>query len=65
MVYRAHCIPLKLRLDMIYAEKRGLALDLLILWRTFARLRQRPALRNQSVEAGHSVPDMTIEPLAA
>ncbi len=41
-VYRAHCLPLKLRLDQLYAEKGGLALDLLILWRTFARLSPSP-----------------------
>ncbi len=40
-VYRMHCLPLKLRLDQLYADKRGLVLDLLILWRTFARLSPR------------------------
>lgn len=49
-VYRAHCLPLKLRLDQLYADKGGLALDLLILWRTFARLSpRRSAVRSDRV----------------
>ena len=43
--YLEHCLPVKLRLDMIYSRKRGLALDLLILWRTFSRLAPRRAVR--------------------
>ena len=41
-VYRLYCLPLKLRLDMLYAKKCGFALDLLILWRTFSRLMPKP-----------------------
>lgn len=37
-VYQRRCLPVKLRLDMIYQKNRCLMLDLLILWRTFARL---------------------------
>ena len=37
-VYRRRCLPVKLRLDMIYLSNRSLTLDLLVLWRTFARL---------------------------
>ncbi len=37
-VYYRHCLPVKLRLDMIYAERRSLGLDILILWRTLSRL---------------------------
>ncbi|MEM9426989.1 MAG: sugar transferase [Pseudomonadota bacterium] len=44
-VYLAHCLPLKLRLDLLYAENRGVLLNLLILWRTFARLIPKPATR--------------------
>ena len=60
-VYLRRCLPVKLRLDMIYQKKRGLKLDLLVLWRTFSRLvptdarpkisaraslKLRPAMRN-------------------
>jgi lipopolysaccharide/colanic/teichoic acid biosynthesis glycosyltransferase len=37
-VYLARCLPIKLRLDLLYAQRRGPLLDLVILWRTFARL---------------------------
>ncbi len=37
-VYVRTCLPLKMRLDMIYQERRSYRLDALILWRTFARL---------------------------
>lgn len=37
-MYLAHCLPIKLRLDMLYARKRSGVLDLLILWWTIARL---------------------------
>ena len=37
-VYLARCLPLKLRLDKLYAERRSPMLDLIILWRTFTRL---------------------------
>ena len=36
--YYRRCLPIKLRLDSIYAERRNLRLDVFILWRTFARL---------------------------
>ena len=36
-VYLAHCLPLKLRIDRLYAERRSLGLDILILWRTALR----------------------------
>ena len=36
--YRARCIPIKARLDLIYRRRRGWALNLMILWLTFARL---------------------------
>lgn len=38
LVYQRRCLPVKLRLDMIYQRKRSLVLDLMVLWRTFARL---------------------------
>jgi len=38
VVYLAHCLPLKLRIDMLYAQRRSVRLDLLILWRTALRL---------------------------
>ncbi|MEL7151538.1 MAG: sugar transferase [Pseudomonadota bacterium] len=38
VVYLAHCLPLKLRIDMLYAQRRSVSLDLLILWRTALRL---------------------------
>lgn len=37
-VYRERCLPLKLRLDLIYHKRRCWRLDLIILWRTFSRL---------------------------
>ncbi|MEM6386488.1 MAG: sugar transferase [Pseudomonadota bacterium] len=37
-VYLDHCLPLKLRIDLLYASRRGFALDILILWRTALRL---------------------------
>jgi lipopolysaccharide/colanic/teichoic acid biosynthesis glycosyltransferase len=36
--YLSLCLPLKMRLDTLYAEHRGIGLDLLILWWTLARL---------------------------
>lgn len=38
LVYQRRCLPIKLRLDLIYQRKRCLVLDFLVLWRTFARL---------------------------
>ncbi|MDJ0638696.1 MAG: sugar transferase [Paracoccaceae bacterium] len=37
-VYARRCLPIKLRLDYIYASKRSLLLDMVILWRTFSGL---------------------------
>ncbi len=37
-VYLTHCLPVKLRLDLLYSERRGFLLDMLILWRTIAWL---------------------------
>ena len=37
-VYIEHCLPLKLKLDLLYARRRTLGLDLVILWRTVLRL---------------------------
>lgn len=37
-VYRARCIPIKARLDLIYQRRRGWALNAMILWLTLARL---------------------------
>ncbi len=36
--YRDQCLPIKLRLDLLYQQRRSFLLDLLILWRTFSRL---------------------------
>lgn len=47
-VYLTLCLPLKLRLEMLYADRRGFLLDVRILWQTFSRLaphRRRPAKR--------------------
>lgn len=37
-MYLANCLPRKLRIDQLYARRRNLWLNLLILWRTFGRL---------------------------
>ena len=37
-VYRRRCIPVKARLDLIYRDRRGLVLNLRILWMTLSRL---------------------------
>ncbi|AZQ68807.1 sugar transferase [Silicimonas algicola] len=37
-VYRRRCIPVKARLDLLYRDRRGPWLNLVILWRTFSRL---------------------------
>lgn len=37
-VYRTRCIPIKARLDLLYRERRGAWLNLLILFRTVSRL---------------------------
>lgn len=47
LVYRRRCIALKARLDLIYRERRGPGLDLLILYRTFSRLSLRTHHRTQ------------------
>ncbi|MDA9865431.1 sugar transferase [bacterium] len=51
VVYLRRCLPVKLRLDMIYQRKRSPILDLLVLWRTFAGLSQAVPIdqRNSSV----------------
>lgn len=41
-VYLRRCLPVKLRLDLLYAQRRSLGLDLLILWRTLSRLTRVP-----------------------
>lgn len=41
-VYLRRCLPVKLRLDLLYAARRSLFLDALIVWRTFARLPRVP-----------------------
>ncbi|MEM7719927.1 MAG: sugar transferase [Pseudomonadota bacterium] len=42
-VYLTHCLPIKLRLDLLYTRKRGILLDAQILWWTFARLSPMPS----------------------
>ena len=37
-IYRSRCIPVKARLDLIYRKRRGVLLNLLVLYRTFSRL---------------------------
>ena len=37
-VYRHRCIPVKARLDLIYRERRGWLLNIMILWMTLSRL---------------------------
>ena len=58
-VYVRRCLPVKLRLDMIYARRRSVWLDALILWRTFSRL--LPAKARPSPE----VPTLGIAPKSA
>jgi lipopolysaccharide/colanic/teichoic acid biosynthesis glycosyltransferase len=54
-VYLTHCLPVKLRLDLLYSRRRGLLLDMLILWRTFARLMPERDARTRAVHrAFHS-----------
>jgi len=57
-VYLRRCLPVKLRLDMLYARRRSLALDALILWRTFSRLARLPARRVSAAPA-------IVRPMAA
>ncbi len=67
-VYRKHCLPLKLRLDLLYAEKSGVALDLLILWRTFSRLIIKPVPATTRVQRRVVAADLSADeklPLAA
>ncbi|MEO0915514.1 MAG: sugar transferase [Pseudomonadota bacterium] len=54
-VYLAHCLPIKLRLDQLYARKRSGLLDLLILWWTIARL--SPLKSARKAVNGRSTPD--------
>ena len=44
-VYLKHCLPPKLRLDLLYLQRRSVMLDLLILWRTVGRLSALPKTR--------------------
>lgn len=37
-VYRSRCIPVKARLDLLYRKRRGVLLNMLVLYRTFSRL---------------------------
>lgn len=37
-LYLRRCLPLKLRIEGIYARNRSVWLDIIIIWRTFARL---------------------------
>lgn len=53
-IYLAHCLPLKLRLDLLYAKHRGFRLDLLILWRTFARLLPQSAAKSDKAKIASS-----------
>ncbi len=55
-VYRRRCIGTKARLDLIYRERRGVRLNLWILWHTIARL-SLPSLR---VEAEPRVAQMRV-----
>lgn len=55
-VYLRRCLPVKLRLDAIYARNRCPALDLLILWRTLARLMPAPARASAPVGSRPAVP---------
>lgn len=48
-VYLTHCLPVKLRLDLLYSRRRGLSLDILILWRTIARLMPERGARARAV----------------
>lgn len=60
-VYRAHCLPLKLRLDQLYAEKCGVLLNALILWRTFARL---TPWATASMRSSHDFDNTNVQPAA-
>lgn len=55
--YRAHCIWPKARLDLLYQRRRCMGLDLLILFRTFARLPKRGERRRRLIRrSGQSLP---------
>ena len=56
-VYYRRCLPVKARLDRIYRDNRSLSLNLLILWRTFSRLRvPLPRLPRLCVLTGRGLP---------
>lgn len=63
-VYIARCLPLKLKLDLLYAKRRTIGLDLMILWRTAQRLLawngpvQRPRAHSAGTASG-STPGLT------
>lgn len=40
-VYVRRCIPRKARLDLIYQRRRNICLDILLMWRTLARLARK------------------------
>lgn len=56
LVYRTRCIPMKARLDLLYRDKQSLALDALILWRTFSRLFSRKPVENRQETADAPAP---------
>lgn len=68
-VYLRRCLPVKLRLDLIYQRRRSLWLDALILWRTFSGLvpsagsdpAQQPR-RADRYDAGRVTVAATVEP---
>lgn len=55
-VYLRRCLPVKLRLDAIYQRNRCLGLDLLVLWRTFARLSTEEGSHATGAAPGRTVP---------
>ncbi|NNE78998.1 MAG: sugar transferase [Silicimonas sp.] len=62
-VYRRRCIPVKARLDLIYRRRRGLGLNLIILWRTFSRLSFPKLPRAQARERTGDVRYALLRPL--
>lgn len=48
-VYRQRCIPVKARLDLIYRDRRCLALNAKILWMTASRLLPKKAVAKPAV----------------
>ena len=64
-VYRTRCIPVKARLDLIYRDRRSLALDTLILFRTFSRLIPRPNRSRVRVSMGTKLSKEPTLPLVS